>query len=100
MPTVEAVPAVQHGIKTAKDILQNKGYELIPFTFSKEEVEEARAIFYGLIANNVSELTYKRLIDFYEMPNPGMKRLFTIFRMGLFTKWFLRKILEAKGNKR
>ena len=81
-------------------MLQHKGFELVPFTFSKEEVEEARAIFYGLIANNISKFTYQRLLDSYEMPNAGMKRLFMVFNMGLVGKWLLRKVLEFSGNKR
>lgn len=44
---------------------------MVPFTFTKEEVEEAKEIFIGLIANNITLKVVDRILGNYEKLMPG-----------------------------
>eukprot|EP00347_Sterkiella_histriomuscorum_P012439 403368569 len=100
LPTVEACLSMQNAIRMVKDTLEQKGFTMVPFTFTKEEVEEAKEIFIGLVAHFITLNVVKRLNDNYEKPMPGTQKLYNFFTMNPALQHVIRWIFSMKGNKR
>ncbi|CDW87889.1 amidase family protein [Stylonychia lemnae] len=100
LPTIEASLSMQRGIKLAKQALEQKGFELVPFVFTVEELMEAKELYLGLIAHAFVLKNYKRMIENYERPLANTTKSYNFFNLNPIIKFVLMKILEFKGEKR
>ncbi|CDW73663.1 amidase family protein [Stylonychia lemnae] len=91
---------MQRGVRLAKQALESKGFELVPFNYTVEELMEAKEIFLGLIPHAFTLKIYERMIENYERPLANSTKGYYFFHLNPIIKFVLLKILEQMGEKR
>ena len=84
----------------AKEALESKGFELVPFYFTDEELMESNEIFLGLVANYSIEESYDRMVDHYERPMMGSTISYYMYKLNPLLKSMLVYLLHLSGNHR
>ncbi|CDW73926.1 amidase family protein [Stylonychia lemnae] len=100
LSTVEATLSMQRGIRIAKKALEEKGFELVPFVFTAEELKDAHEISLGLLYHSLIVNNYNRMIENYEQPLQNLTDGHNFWKMNSFFKFILLKIFEINGEKR
>lgn len=100
LPTVPASPAAQRAVKIAKEILEKRGFELVPFEFTKEDLLSYNEVLNGLVGNYNALPTFQTMVENHEPWVPQYKGIAAM----LLYPWVFRALLsvglKATGNKR
>ena len=70
LPTVPASEASKRAVRMAKEALEKKGFKVVKFEFTVEEIGELRDVFTGLLANYNGIVTLNQMDAAYELHLP------------------------------
>jgi hypothetical protein len=84
----------------AKEALEKKGFELVKFEFTNEELIEIKDVFIGMVSNSFLGPLMKNLDNNYEEPIPALTMSRTILDAGLIKRAFIEFFLKTSGNSR
>lgn len=80
--------------------MSKKGYEIVPFPITTEEVVEIKDIYLGLVSNNPFQEFCEVIDHHHEKPLPMYAILLFIFKASTFTRLLLFLLLKLTGNQR
>lgn len=90
---------MQRAVRIAKEALEAKGYELVPFELTKEEILEISDIMFGLISPKSLGPLMVNLHDNYESPL-SMYKMANLLYNNTFMRWLAKLGMKLSGNSR
>jgi len=94
-PTTDAV---KRSIHIAKKILEDKGFEVVPFTITNEEVLKMVDVYGGITVNAALGGVINQLYNNYEKPMKIYFLLMTLYSRGSTLRNLIRFVLKMTGN--
>eukprot|EP00347_Sterkiella_histriomuscorum_P000336 403376262 len=100
LETVPASASVRRAVAMAKDALEKQGYELVPFTLSKEEILTFRRIMITLVANHTLGPIARIILNSNEELATVYRQSAAFFFLPNCLKHLALLLLKVTGNKR
>ena len=91
---------MQRAIREAKEALEAKGYELVPFEITTEEMDIARDTFLGLIGNYFMGPLAERMNEVAEYPMESYNLTLFFFKTNFLIRELFKLGLNISGNSR
>lgn len=81
--------SVKRSMKMTSDVLKNAGYELVPFSFTNEEWDEARKFYIGLLVNGIGPPILDSIVNNNEPLMNHVTPMKLFCEMGSIRRWMM-----------